>query len=41
MHELHALPEGWEHLRYPDFLTQRRQLMASIIRRGFQSLGKP
>lgn len=38
MCELHALPEGWEHLSYEDFLRQRRQLMARIIRLGFESL---
>jgi hypothetical protein len=38
MHALHALPEGWQALRYPDFLEQRRYLMADIIRRGFESL---
>ena len=38
MHELHALPEHWSELHYDDFLDQRRQLMAGIIRRGFESL---
>lgn len=38
MHELHALPKGWHEMSYPDFLKERRQLMAAIIRRGFQSL---
>jgi hypothetical protein len=38
MHELHALPEGWYELSYPDFLEKRRHLMADIIRRGFESL---
>jgi hypothetical protein len=38
MHELHALPEGWESLEYASFLTARRRLMAAIIRRGFESL---
>ena len=38
MHELHALPEGWHELSYPDFLEKRRHLMADIIRRGFESL---
>jgi hypothetical protein len=38
MHELHALPEGWHELSYPDFLQTRRHLMAAIIRRGFESL---
>jgi hypothetical protein len=38
MHVLHALPEGWHQLSYPDFLEQRRHLMADIIHRGFESL---
>jgi hypothetical protein len=38
MHELHALPAGWEDMSYDDFLTERRKLMAKIIRRGFETL---
>jgi hypothetical protein len=38
MHELHALPTGWEDMSYDDFLTERRKLMAKIIRRGFETL---
>jgi|MudIll2142460700_1097286.scaffolds.fasta_scaffold882377_1 hypothetical protein len=38
MHELHGLPEGWEHMAYESFLQERRKLMAGIIRRGFESL---
>lgn len=38
MHELHALPEGWETLDYTTFLAERRKLMADIIRRGFETL---
>src|SRR5690606_32377456 len=38
MHELHALPENWESMAYPDFLAARRRLMAGIIRRGFETL---
>lgn len=38
MLELHALPEGWEQMGYPDFLMARRRLMADIIRRGFETL---
>jgi hypothetical protein len=38
MHELHALPDGWEQLSYADFLAARRKLMAAIIRRGFEGL---
>jgi hypothetical protein len=38
MHELHALPDCWENMTYAEFLTQRRSLMATIIRRGFGTL---
>ena len=34
----HALPKGWELMDYPEFLDKRRQMMASIIRRGFDTL---
>lgn len=38
MCRLHALPEGWEHLPYDDFLVKRRVKMAEIIRQGFEVL---
>ncbi len=38
MHELHALPEGWQDLPYDVFLQQRRSKMAGIIRQGFERL---
>ncbi|MBX2982165.1 MAG: DUF262 domain-containing protein [Flavobacteriales bacterium] len=38
MHELHALPLGWENMPYDAFLNERRKLMADIIRRGYGSL---
>ncbi len=38
MHEAHALPDGWERMDYPELLQKRRQLMAAIIRRGFETL---
>lgn len=38
MHEAHALPSGWHLLPYDTFLIERRQRMAAIIRRGFESL---
>lgn len=34
----HALPPGWENMPYQAFLTERRKLMADIIRRGFETL---
>jgi len=38
MSEMHALPEGWETMSYDAFLKVRRGLMASVIRRGFETL---
>lgn len=38
MHEMHALPDGWEKMDYDVFLEARRKLMAHIIRRGFETL---
>ncbi len=38
MMDLHALPEGWERMEYPSFLEQRRRRMATVIRRGFETL---
>ena len=38
MHEMHALPPGWETMEYSEFLDERRKRMAAIIRRGFESL---
>lgn len=35
---LHALPEGWEHLPYEEFLEKRRVLMARITQDGFGKL---
>ncbi len=38
MCDLHALPEGWENMPYDLFLSERRKLMAGIIKRGFDKL---
>lgn len=38
MHKHHALPENWYQMPYETFLQERRKLMASIIRRGFETL---
>ena len=39
MYYWHALPDGWENLEYEDFLRQRRELMAKVIRDAYHSLG--
>ncbi len=38
-HEHHALPPQWEQMEYQTFLSERRKLMAQIIRGGYESLG--
>ena len=38
MYRWHALPENWEHMEYPVFLEKRRDLMADVIRNGYQTL---
>lgn len=35
---LHALPENWESMNYPEFLKARRSLMAMVIREGFAKI---
>lgn len=38
MRRWHALPAGWEGMTYEQFLPARRQLMAKVIRDGFNRL---
>jgi hypothetical protein len=38
MYHLHALPEDWERMEYNAFLEKRREMMAQIIREGYQTL---
>ena len=38
MIEWHGLPKGWETVPYTDFLTERRKLIAKVIRNGFEKL---
>lgn len=35
MYYWHALPEGWENMRYEEFLTERRKLIALVIRDAY------
>ena len=35
----HALPERWWDMPYEDFLTERRILMAGVIKRSFDQIG--
>jgi hypothetical protein len=38
MYFWHALPDGWEHMEYEDFLVERRKLIAQVIRKAFETL---
>jgi Uncharacterized conserved protein len=38
MYYWHALPDNWENLEYKDFLRQRRELMANVIRDAYLQL---
>ena len=35
-----ALPENFEQLSYPEFLSQRRLLMAQIVKKAYHELNK-
>jgi len=34
----HALPEGWEFMSYDEFLSERQQQIAQVIKAGFEHL---
>jgi len=34
----HALPSGWEQMKYSEFLERRRRMIAEVIREGFTRL---
>lgn len=38
MYYWHALPEEWESMNYEEFLKERRNLLAKVIRDGFELL---
>ena len=38
MYHYHALPDDWEQMEYRAFLEKRREMMAQIIRKGYQTL---
>ncbi len=38
MYYYHALPEEWQTLEYFEFLKQRRQMMAQVIKDAFEKL---
>lgn len=35
----HALPEGWTNMDYSEFLSERRRLLAKVVRAGFDRIG--
>jgi hypothetical protein len=37
----HALPDGWEHMAYQEFLAARRPLLAKVVRDAFGLLRDP
>ena len=38
MYRCHALPRGWESMDYGTFLGHRRELMAQIVREGYERI---
>jgi len=40
MYRFHALPEHWYDMDYMEFLEKRRNLMATIVKEGFDSLSQ-
>jgi hypothetical protein len=40
MYRYHALPEGWYDMDYAEFLEERRNRMAAVIREGFAALAR-
>ena len=38
--EQNALPENFETMEYPEFLENRRQLMAQVVRKAYEELCK-
>lgn len=38
MEEENALPHGWEHMDYEDFLIERRKLMSAKIKKAYEKL---
>lgn len=38
IYAVHALPDDWEHMDYFAFLAARREMMAKVIKRGYEKL---
>jgi len=38
MYRMHALPTGWERMKYQEFLEARRELMAQVIAEGYSQV---
>ena len=41
MYYWHALPDGWQHLEYFEFLRKRREKIAAVIRDAYEKLSGP
>lgn len=39
--EFHALPDGWTAMGFQDFLDNRRQMMAAVVRKAFEAISTP
>lgn len=38
MHRWHALPDNWQNMPYDQFLEERRELMAKVVREAYEKL---
>lgn len=38
MYYFHALPDGWEHMEYPEFLAKRQKLISEIVYEAYTKL---
>lgn len=40
MYYWHALPENWEQMNYPNFLSERRKLIALVIKDAYKAISQ-
>jgi len=38
MMKMHALPDGWQKMKFDEFLPLRRKLIADVIKRAYKKL---
>ena len=41
MYAAHGLSKGWEQMRYPEFVEQRRHAIALVIRQAYEAITSP